>query len=267
MKKFAILSLSVLLGTIFWAGSGQAYTVYCTNCSEQFTQALDRVTNVEQLKNLIGTYQEAMEQTQQQIALVQNNIKQYENMLQNTLNLPSNLLGQVKGQFSELAQLTNQLKLQKGDYLVMGELFNDIYPELDLIKDIATGFGVRSIKEVWEKWSKETDRAAEAAFQVTGQQLKDLVENSQALDQHISRLLETPEGQMQALQSGNSLAAIQIDELRKLRTMMAVNIQSATQALMKEEKREQLSVEQQEYLLDMSGLASQYQGYNLNRGR
>ena len=42
---------------------------------------------------------------------------------------------------------------------------------------------------------------------------------------------------------------------------MAVSIQSATQAMMKQEKREQLSVERREHLLDKSGLSSQYQGY------
>jgi P-type conjugative transfer protein TrbJ len=66
---------------------------------------------------------------------------------------------------------------------------------------------------------------------------------------------------MQAIQSGNSLAALQIDELRQMRALMAVNIQAATQALMKDEKREQLSVERREQLMDTSGLASQYREY------
>jgi P-type conjugative transfer protein TrbJ len=255
------LALTITLWLFASAGPASALTVACVNCSNNWTQMMERVTSLEQLRSLLNTYHESIQQTQQQIALVQNNIQQYQNMVQNTLNLPGNLLGQVKGEFSKLAQLTNQLNLQKGDYLAMSEVFNETYPELNLIKDIATGLGVRGIKEVWEKWSTETDRAAEAAFQVTGQQLKDLSENSEDLDRHISELLSTPEGQMQALQSGNSLAAIQIDEMRKFRAMMAVSIQSTTQALMKQEKREQLSVERREQLMDKSGLASQYQGY------
>jgi len=243
------------------AGSASAFTVFCTNCSETWTQQMERVTNLEQLRHLLNTYHEAIQQTQQQIELVRNNIQQYQNMVQNTQNLPADLLGQAKGEFSKLAQLTNQLNLHKGDYLAMSEVFNSTYPELNLIKDISTGLGGKSIKEVWETWSKETDRAAEATFQVTGQQLKDLAENSDDLDRHIAELLNTPEGQMQALQSGNSLAAIQVDEMRKLRNMMAVSIQSTTQAIMKHEKREQLSVERRKHLMDKSGLASQYKGY------
>ncbi|MDL2226461.1 P-type conjugative transfer protein TrbJ [Deltaproteobacteria bacterium OttesenSCG-928-M10] len=261
MKRIITTLAITLLLTVGAASSGRAATVYCANCSTNWTQAMERVTNLDQLKQLLGTYQEAIQQTQQQIALVQNNIQQYQNMLKNTLSLPANILNQVKGEFSKLAQLTNQLNTLKGDVLAMGEVFDDIYPDLELLKNIAGGKGDVSVKDIWTKWSKETDRAAQSAFQVTGTQLKDLTENSDALDAHIGNLLSTPEGQMQAIQSGNSLAALQIKELRDMRLMMATNIQAATQAMMKDEKREQLSVETREMLLDESGLASQYQGY------
>ena len=260
MKRILALS-ATLLFALSISAPGQAATVFCANCSEAWTQQIERVTNLEQLKQLMSSYNEAIQQTQQQIALVQNNIQQYQNMLKNTLSLPASLLGKVKGEFSKLAQLTNQLNTLKGDVLAMGEVFNDIYPDLDLLKNMAGGKGDVSVKDIWTKWSKETDRASQAAFQVTGSQLKDLTENADALDSHIAGLLSTPEGQMQAIQSGNSLAAIQIKELRDLRLMMATNIQAATQAQMKDEKREQLSVEQREFLLDDTGLTTQYQGY------
>ena len=136
MKKLAMLSLCALLGIIFWAGSGQAYTVYCVNCSEMFTQAMDRVTNVEQLRNLIGSYQESIRQTQEQIALVQNNIQQYQNMIKNTLNLPANLIGEIKGQLAPLAQMVNQVNTLKGDVLAMTQIFDDLYPDSNALKNL-----------------------------------------------------------------------------------------------------------------------------------
>lgn len=238
-----------------------AATVYCTNCSTRWTQQMDRITNLDQLKNQIKVYQESIQQTQQQIQMVANQIKQYENMLQNTANLPQNVLNEMKGQFKELAKLTQGLNLQKGDYMAMGQVFDEIYPGMDIIKGLAGGDSTKQIGEVWEEWSKEVDRAAQATFQVTGSQLKDLAENSDKLDDHISRLLSTPEGQMQAIQSGNSLAAIQVNELRQLRMLMATNIQMATQMAMKQEKRGQLSKEQLDHILDTSGMAKQYEGY------
>ena len=261
MKKYFCVPPLMLLLVMALPMPVRAMAVWCANCSEVWTQQIERVTNLEQLKQLMGGYHEAIRQTQQQIELVRNNIQQYQNMVKNTLNLPVGLLNQVKGEFARLAQLTNQLQALKGDILAMGEVFDDLYPDLELLKNMAEGKSGVGVKEIWTKWSRETDRASQAAFQVTGSQLKDLTENSEALDAHIDNLLSTPEGQMQAIQSGNSLAALQIKELRDLRLMMAANIQAATQARMKEEKREQLSVEQREFLLDDDGLASQYRGY------
>jgi P-type conjugative transfer protein TrbJ len=241
--------------------TAQAATVFCTNCSQMWTQQMERITNLEQLKNTIDTYKESIMQTQQQIQMVANQIKQYENMIQNTINLPQNVLNEMKGQFSELAKLTQNLKLQKGDYMAMGQVFDNIYPGLDIIKGLASGDAAKSVTEVWDMWSQEVDRAAQATFQVTGSQLKDLAENSDALDNHISKLLGTPEGQMQAIQSGNALAAVQIDEMRKLRMLMATSVQMSTQMAMKDEKRKQLSKEQIDHMMDTTGIKKQYQGY------
>lgn len=261
---FTLASICLLITAA--AVPGQAATVYCTNCSTTWTQEMDRITNLDKLRNQLEVYKENIMQTQQQIQMVANQIKQYENMIQNTVNLPQNILNEMKGQYKELAKLTQNLNLQKGDYLAMGQVFDEIYPGIDIIKGLANGDSDKPITEVWDLWSKEVDRAAQATFQVTGQQLKDLAENSDRLDDHISQLLSTPEGQMQAIQSGNSLAAIQVNELRQLRLLMATSIQAATQMSMKDEKRKQLSKEQMDHMLDTSRMKEQYQGYyNLNK--
>lgn len=259
---FTLASTVLLIGLV--AAPGQAASVVCVNCSTNWTQMMDRVTNLEQLQNQIKVYKEAAEQTQQQIQMLATQIKQYENMIQNTLNLPESTLNQMKGKFTELANLTNSLTLQKGDYMAMGQVFDEKYPGLDIIKGLANGDSEMTVSEIWESWSKSVDEAAQATFQVTGSQLKDLAENSTALDDHISRILSTPEGQMQAIQSGNALAAIQIDEMRQLRMLMATSIQMTTQMSMKEEKRDQLSKEQIDHIMDTTGAKEQYQGHFSN---
>lgn len=262
LKNFILVSallLTLVVSTPGWA----LRAVYCTNCSDQWTQMMERGTSLEQLRNTLATYQEAIMQTTQQIELVRNNIQQYQNMIKNTLNLPANLLGAIKGEFANLAKLTNELKSLKGDVLALGQVFDQAYPDLDMLKNLASGTGSSgmTVKEVWDNWSKDVDEAAKATFQLTGSQLQDIAQNSETLEKHISDLLSTPEGQMQAVQSGNSLAAIQIDELRQLRALMATSIQMTTQMAMKDEKREQLSVEQLQHMLDTSEMSKQYQGY------
>ncbi len=250
MKKYGL----ILMALLWLTTPAQAMVVTCTNCSDVWTQAAERVTNLEQLQQMISQYNEMIKQTQQQIELVKNNIQQYENMVKNTLNLPQNLLNEMKGEFSKLANLTNTLSSIKGDVLATGEVFDQVYPGLDLLKNMPGGADGLNMNEMWEEWSKEVDEAAKATFQLTGSQLKDIADNSAALDSHLESLLSTPEGQMQAIQSGNSLAAIQVDELRQLRTLMAVSIQATTQMSMKDEKKEQATNAFLDEIFDVTGM-------------
>ena len=71
------LALLLVLATV---SPGNTLVVYCTNCSEMFTQALERVTNLSQLETLVSQYQEAVTQTIEQIEMVANQVKQYQNM-------------------------------------------------------------------------------------------------------------------------------------------------------------------------------------------
>lgn len=52
MKMKRTFALALLVCCAVPAAPVHADTVYCWNCSEKFTQALDRVTNLEQLQAL-----------------------------------------------------------------------------------------------------------------------------------------------------------------------------------------------------------------------
>jgi P-type conjugative transfer protein TrbJ len=243
LRKILSLAFVLVLFLIF-SVPGKAMTVACTNCSDVFTQMMERITNLEELQTALKSYQEAITQTEQQIALVQNNLQQYENMIQNTRTLPEDILRLLSSVFVDLAKDTNVLNLQKGDYMALGQIFDSIYPGLDMIKGMANGQSDLSPEEIWNKWSSEVDRASQATFQMSGAQLQDISENSDALNDYINKLLTTPEGQMQAIQAGNNLAGIQIAESQKLRALIATNIQSTNQYALKNEKNEQVAVEQ-----------------------
>lgn len=259
MPRVLTLGLIVFFWLVTLSMRAGAATVYCSNCSTELTQALERGTSLEQLQTILQSYHESIMQTTQQIELVRNNIQQYQNMLKNTAALPGDLINKVKGEFALLAKLTNEIRGLKGDVLATGEIFDGLYPELEMIRKMAGGDSNVTVSELWERWSRESDSAARATFQVTGSQLKDLSENSDELDRQIDRLLATPEGQMQAIQSGNSLAAMQVNEMRQLRAMMAVSIQASTQVDMKDEKEKQAAREMEKKFFDTSALKSRYQ--------
>ena len=246
MKRYIIV-----LTLIFALGVTPAFSAsfYCKNCSTSLVQALDRVTNVEQLQNLIKQYKEAVEQTRQQIEMVRQNMEQYANMVQNTIQLPASLVNELRGAFTRLASLTSQLKTQRGDIVALGEIFTTLFPEQGLFGDLA-GAGPAEVeaanvryREEWDKWSKEVDRASQAMFQLSGYQLQDLQKDPAKFQSYIDNLLSTPDGQMKAIQAGNQLAAIQVQEARQLRELMATVAQSELSSQMKAEKESQMSEE------------------------
>ncbi len=223
---------------VFWMTvPAHSEVVYCTNCSDRFMQALDRVTNVEQLQRLWAQYKENVVQTAQQIRMVQQNIERYKNMLKNTKNLEPEMVNAMVGDFRRIAENLNKLKTQKGDTEALAQVYTATFPEYAKIEGIVAKSPEDSQAE-WEKWSQTVDEVAQAIFQLTGWQLNEL-SNSDEFSDHIKKLLSTPEGRMQALQAGNQLTAILIKESRELRALLASKAQSDVVSQQKKEKQEQ----------------------------
>jgi P-type conjugative transfer protein TrbJ len=107
----------------------------------------------------------------------------------------------------------------------------------------------RQYRDFYDTWSANVDRAAMATFQLSGQQLDDLQKDPENFQAYLDDLLSTPDGQMKAMMAGNQLAAIQIQEARQLRELMATSIQSQLQSRMKGEK---LGQTQEEFWREMT---------------
>lgn len=246
MKAIIILIAFMLVTTSTRAQSG---VVWCTNCSDVFTQALDRVTNIEQLTQLYQQVDQAMQQTQQQITMVQQGIDRYANMVRNTTSLPGQMRSKLQGTFGQLSSLTQQLNVQRGDASALSQIFSATYAGSGAIRDLArapkegAGAAADTYRQMREKWGDEVDRSQQAAFQESGSQISDIEQKSTELDNQLGDLLLTPEGQMQALEAGNQIAAMQLQESQRLRMLLAVSAQASAQKQMKDEKTEQMQAE------------------------
>ena len=212
-KKMAMIIITAVLLS---AGSTPSYAIFCSNCSNFVQQILDEITRVSQLSELMSQTEQAIQQTEQQIQMVQN-------MLQNTAQLPAAING-----LTQLAELTAQLNVQRGDLTSLAQIFNTDYPDQSAFLNIADASPAniqtanQQLQTFQDNWSKSVDTASQATFQLTGKQLADLQDSGQLQD-HINQLLSTPDGQMQAIEAGNQLAAIQIQEARALRELADTN--------------------------------------------
>lgn len=244
MKSF----FCALLITLFAADASAAYTVYCTNCSDRVTQAIEKATSLEQLKTLLKEYDEAIQQTAAQLQMVQQNIEQYTNMVQNTVMLPAHLIGKISGELSKVGRITSALNTMRNDIVGLGNVFDGLYQTQDELKKLANlprsmlTEGGMAYRTSWDRWSERVDESTRATFQLSGKQLQDL-ENSGELEAYMNELLASPDGQQRALMAGNQLAAMQIQEARQLRELIATKIQSDLASQDKTEKENQMGQE------------------------
>lgn len=249
MKSLTISFLFLCLTFISSENVNAQYAVYCTNCSDVFTQSLERVTNLEQLTQLYNQVTQAIQQTEQQIKMVTQGIEQIENMVRNTMNLPNEIRTKILGTFQKLSSLTQQLNLQRGDASALSQIFKTTYSSASTISSLAKSTkdnmsqAAGAFDEMRKKWSEEVDRSHEAAFQESGMQIEDIEQKATDLEIQLSDLLTTPDGQMKALESGNVIASMQLSEAQKLRTLLAVSVQASVQKNMKDDKNEQMATE------------------------
>jgi P-type conjugative transfer protein TrbJ len=236
----AVMFLGSIMVLLCFGTQSHAYTVYCTNCSEVITQALERATSLQELDTIINQYTEDVQQTAQQIRMVQQNIEQYQNMLQNTKNLSPDSLSSLAGEFRKLSGLQRQIQLQRGDAEALRRVYGELYPGMDAM----AGQSDTEYEQRWNQWTQESDRAWQSTFQMTGRQLQELEQDADTFDQRVQELLTTPEGRMEAAQSANQLAALQLREAREMRSLMNAYIQAQTQAASKAAQVEQAQMEE-----------------------
>ena len=254
--KIIYFSIALSLALII-AKDSNAMVVTCTNCSQMFTQALERVTSLEKLQQVYKQVSEAMTQTEKQITMVQQNMDRYKNMLQNTVKLPMSVLGSMKGTFSQLSSLSQGLNLQRGDASALSQIFKATYANRGAIKDLfktskpdgapmteeERAASEAAFLKMREQIEKEAEQAQEAAFQESGGQIEEIEQKAAELDSKLDDLLLTPDGQMKALEAGNQIATMQLRESQRLRQLLAVSIQSSVQRDMKDEKDKQMHEE------------------------
>jgi P-type conjugative transfer protein TrbJ len=109
----------------------------------------------------------------------------------------------------------------------------------------AFGSTIHELGHNYENWSSQVDRTNQALTELSAIQLGDLTGQDEAreYDERINTLLTTPEGRMQAIQAGNQLAAMQLQEARELRALLATAAQEEAAFNAKQEKLNQAAEE------------------------
>ncbi len=254
MKKLK-LKIVVVFSLIVLTFS-ESFGFFCGNCSQEVMDVIRQATNLEEfvtqtriiLEELgieTDSLEELMTQTKEALKQTEEALKQTEMMGKDLAGLGEDLKKHPLELLMKLAEKTSELETKRADSNLLIQVFNELYPEQSMFADLA-GADQSKIDEVnrvyqehYDKWSKTIHEATRATFRLTGDQLKELEEDDELKD-YLTSLLSTPEGNLQALQAANDLAAVQLEESRKLRSLIATQAQDTAFGRMKAEKEDEM---------------------------
>ena len=207
---------AVLLAATMLPALGQASAV--VGPATEWTQLLNNV-------ELIGIAVQSAEQVQNQLTQIgqlaqqiQNQIQIYENMLQNTLRLPSHVWGQVEADLAQLQGLVNQ---GQGIAFSMGSLDDVLKQRFQSFGEFKTGLANgEDFSSSYQQWS-DTNRDTIAATLRAAGLTSDQFATEEATMAQLRSMSETSVGQMQALQIAHQIAAQQVEQTQKLRGLVS----------------------------------------------
>lgn len=208
--------LSVSLATV-----GPAHAGVVTGNATEWTQLLNNAELVgltgqsaEQINNQVTQITQLAEQ-------VQNQLKIYENMLQNTLQLPSHIWSQVEGDLSRLQNLVTQ---GEGIAFAMGNIDDVLKQRFESFAEFQTGLengeDFSSSYGAWSDTNRETIAATLRAAGLTAEQFS----SEASTMAQLRSMSETSVGQMQALQVGHKIAEQQVAQTQKLRGLVSQQV-------------------------------------------
>ena len=184
-----------------------------------------QILNNAELVSLVGQSGEQIgnqiTQISQLAEQIQNQIRIYQNMLQNTLTLPSHVWGQVESDLNRLRSLVNQ---GQGIAFSMGnadDVLRQRFQSFSEFKSgLANGETFSASYRQWSDTNRDTIASTLRAAGLTSEQFA----SEEATMSQLRSMSQSAVGQMQALQAGHQIAAQQVAQAQKLRGLVSQQI-------------------------------------------
>lgn len=150
--------------------------------------------------------------------MIQNQINQFNNMVQNTLSLGDPIFKPLGDTLRSLYSVYSQGQMLMGRAQNMDQMFMYMNPGYQSYL-YTMGQGNATFGKQYQDWSNRNDQGVRDALKASGIVI-DSGESTHDALKRISLQSATAGGQKQAIQAGNSIAAMQVQELGKLQRLM-----------------------------------------------
>ncbi len=216
--------------TIASASPLPAYSGSATGVATEWTQLANNAQLVDLLKSSGLQVDNQLTQISQLAEQIQNQLKIYDNMLQNTARLPDHIWGEVE---RDLNQLRDIVEDGQSIAFSMGNAEDVLQQRFksyaDLKKNLPAGESFSSTYQTWSQTNRDTIAGTLRAASLTTDQF----DTEEGTMDELRSMSQSADGQMKALQVGHQIAAQQVSQMQKLRglvsqqmTMMGTWLQS-----------------------------------------
>ncbi|WP_244618834.1 P-type conjugative transfer protein TrbJ [Rhizobium sp. 18065] len=215
----------IALSPIVFAHAGAA-----TGAATEWTQLANNAQLIDLLKSSGLQVDNQLTQITQLAEQIQNQLKIYENMLQNTAQLPDHIWGQVEGDLNRLRDIVDQ---GQSISFSMGNADDVLQQRFKGYADLKTNLpNAESFSNTYQIWS-DTNRDTIGSTLKAASLTADQFDTEEGTMDSLRSISESADGQMKALQVGHQIAAQQVSQMQKLRglvsqqtTMMGTWLQS-----------------------------------------
>ncbi|NKM00948.1 P-type conjugative transfer protein TrbJ [Rhizobium leguminosarum] len=199
-------------------GSGSVHAGTATGAATEWTQLANNAQLVDLMKSSGIQVDNQLTQISQLAEQIQNQLKIYENMLQNTTQLPDHVWGQVESDLDQLRSIVDQ---GQGIAFSMGKaddvLQQRFHSYADLKTNLPDNATFSSTYQSWSNTNRDTIASSLKAASLTAVQFDSEEDTMSSL----RSMSETADGQMKALQVGHEIAAQQVAQMQKLRGLVS----------------------------------------------
>lgn len=201
------LMLSITTGLVLYSRPSPAPAVVCTNCATLTQQAMQLAKEVQTAMNTYDTMRTVMDQ--------------YQDMLTQAKDLPNSIFESLQSDLRRIERLYQEGQSIAYTMANIEQQFRKDYPDYE--KYLGKVTTSKYYPQQYRDWAKAGFDNARIAIQAAGINVNSMADEDTLLDSLVQRSANA-EGRMQAIQAGNEIAAQQVQQMQKLREMMATSI-------------------------------------------
>lgn len=225
----AAMTASLIVGGGFMATPAPAYAIYCSNCSTFYQQMFE--------------YAEAVNTALSSAESLQTQIQQYQNMMTQGVSLPNSMFGSIAADMRSVANIYTRSQALGRNIQNMDSQFNTQFPGWERYLNEAANSAQypasQTMPDRYEKWSQQGRDNVKSAMEAANMNTSSFETEDAQLDRMVARS-QSAAGRMQAIQAGNEINSQNVQQLQKLRDLMATQINMQGNYMAQEQNRRDL---------------------------